>query len=229
MANPRDSKDSSGDATSLRSEQETVILSTPVELPGPKSDLASGGLSQELAAETAGGEPPTNTLPSPAAGIVRHGPGVPAILSGGRRGRTAEHIWGGGTPPAHSVRRLGGWAITSILIVASGIVLFLRFHHVPLHVTGAAITVQKAAGCRADVAGRVTTNGAAGTITYRWQFKPGGQQATTLHQTIAHGQHAADLVITLEVSGHGSSAQTAVLEVLSPDPRTASIPVVLTC
>jgi hypothetical protein len=172
--------------------------------------------------------------PSPLAGIVRYGPGIPVVLPASQGGRTAEHVWRGSPPPAPPpryarLRRLGGWALTVILLVASGVVLFLRFYHPPFHVTGAAIAQHTLAGCRVDVTGRVTTNGAAGTVTYRWLFEPGRQQATTLSQSVTSGQHAVDVIAAVEGSGQGSASQTAILQVLSPDRRTASTHITLSC
>jgi hypothetical protein len=172
--------------------------------------------------------------PSPVAGIVRYGPGIPAELPVSQGGRTAEHVWSGGPPPgpprrSARLRRFGGVALTVILLVASGVVLFLRFYHPPFQVTGAAITQHTATGCRVDVTGRIATNGAAGTVSYRWLFKPGGQQATTLRQSLTSGQHAVDVTVAVEGSGHGSASQTAILQVVSPDRRTASARVALSC
>ncbi len=172
--------------------------------------------------------------PSPVAGIVRYGPGIPVDLPVSQGGRTAEHVWSGGPPPAPPrrsarLRRFGGMALTVILLVASGVVLFLRFYHPPFQVTGAAITQHTTTGCRVDVTGRIATNGAAGTVTYRWLFKPGGQQATTLRQSVTSGQRAVDVTVAVEGSGQGSATRTAVLQVLSPGQRTASTRVVLSC
>jgi hypothetical protein len=172
--------------------------------------------------------------PSPAAGIVRYGPGVPVELPVSQGGRTAEHVWSGGPPPAPPrrsarLRRLGGTALTVLLLAASGVVLFLRFYHPPFQVTGAAITQHTTAGCRVDVTGRITTNGAAGTVAYRWQFKPAGQPGTTLRQSVISGQHAVDVTVAVEGSGSGTASRTAVLEVLSPGQRMASTHLTLSC
>jgi hypothetical protein len=177
---------------------------------------------------------PGSTPPSPVAGIVRYGPGVPVDLPVSQGGRTAEHVWSGGPPPAPPrrsarLRRLGGSALTAVLLVASGVILFLRFYHPPFQVTGAAITQHTTAGCRVDVTGRITTNGAAGTVSYRWLFEPAGQQATALRQSVASGQHAVDVTVAVEGSGSGTASRTAVLQVLSPSRRTASAHVTLTC
>src|ERR1700730_17338494 len=47
---------------------------------------------------------------------------------------------------------------------ATGVLLYLRFHHAPFQVTGAAITRQAPNGCGVNVTGQVTTNGSAGTV-----------------------------------------------------------------
>src|ERR1700728_597378 len=55
--------------------------------------------------------------PSPVAGIVRYGPGIPVELPVSQGGRTAEHVWSGGAPPAAPPRaaplgRVVGLALT---------------------------------------------------------------------------------------------------------------------
>ncbi|HUY48726.1 MAG TPA: hypothetical protein VMV92_23915, partial [Streptosporangiaceae bacterium] len=54
-----------------------------------------------------------------------------------------------------------------VLLAASGLVLFLRFHHAPFRVTGVVISQQARTGCGVDVTGRITTNGSAGTVSYQ--------------------------------------------------------------
>ena len=177
---------------------------------------------------------PSAVPASPVAGIVRYGPGVPVELPVSQGRRTAEHVWSGGPPPSPPrrsarLRRLGGSALTVLLLVASGVILFLRFYHPPFQVTGASVSQHTVAGCRVDVTGRITTNGGAGTVSYRWLFRPGQQQATTLRQSVASGQHAVDVTVAVEGSGSGTASQTAVLQVLSPSRQTASAHVTLSC
>jgi len=203
---------------------------------------AAGPAQQAAAPAPPPPPPPPAPLPekagampaSPVGGIVRYGPGVPVELPVSQGGRTAEHVWSGGPPPAPPrrsarLRRLGGTVLTAVLLIASGVILFLRFYHPPFQVTGAAISQHTAAGCRVNVTGRIDTNGAAGTISYRWLFRPGQPQATTLRQSVASGQHAVDVTVAVEGSGSGTASQTAVLQVLSPGRRTASAHVTLSC
>lgn len=166
--------------------------------------------------------------------IVRYGPGVPATRSAGQAELTAEHVWrtsGSGKPFRHRARlgRISGWVLTVILLAASGVVLYLRFHHAPFQVTGVEITQQAHNGCGADVTGRITTDGSAGTISYQWLLRPGTQPSQPLSQSVVAGQGAAYVTVAVEGQGHGSASQAVTLQVLGPDPRTASATVVISC
>jgi hypothetical protein len=118
--------------------------------------------------------------------------------------------------------RLSGWALTVILLAASGVALFLRFHHAPFHVTGVVISQQAQAGCGVDVTGRITTNGSAGTVSYQWLFRPGQQPPQPLSQSVVAGQHAVYVTVAVQGTGHGSSSQTVTLQVLGPDLMTTT-------
>jgi hypothetical protein len=170
----------------------------------------------------------------PPAEVVRYGPGVPASPSAGQGGLTAERIWRTGHPPVafrrpRRLRRLFGSALTVILLAASGMVLYLRFHHAPFHVTGVVISQQTRTRCGVDVTGRITTNGSAGTISYQWLFQPDQQPPQPLSQSVTAGQQAVYVTTALEGSGHGSATRTVTLQVLGPDPGSASTAVVVRC
>jgi hypothetical protein len=109
------------------------------------------------------------------------------------------------------------------------VVLYLRFHHSPFHVLGVAIAQETRAGCGVDVTGRITTNGAAGTVSYQWLFRPGGQPPQPLSQSVTRGQHAVYVTAAVEGSGHGSASQTVTLQVLGPDRKTVSAAVLVSC
>jgi hypothetical protein len=162
--------------------------------------------------------------------VVRYGPGVPVTVSAGQ----AELLWRTGRLPApprrrRKLRRFLGSAITVILLAASGVVLFLRFYHAPFHVTGVVIWSQTPTSCGVDVTGRISTNGAAGTVSYQWQYQTGQQAPQPLNQLAVAGQHALYVTDAIEGSGHGSASQTVTLQVLGPDPRSASAQVTVTC
>ena len=177
----------------------------------------------------------TEAVPHPVpADVVRHGPGVPVTPPAGQAGWTAERVRHTGRPPASArrprrLRRLFGSALTLVLLAASGVVLYLRFHHAPFHVTGVVISQQARAGCRVDVTGRITTNGSAGTVSYQWLFQPDQQPPQPLSQSVTADQHAVYVTTALEGSGHGSALRTVTLQVLGPDPGNASAAVVVRC
>jgi len=115
------------------------------------------------------------------------------------------------------------------LLIAAGVVLWLRFHHAPFHVTGVKITQQTKTACGADVTGRISTNGSAGTVSYQWVFKPQTQAPEPLSQSVTAGQHDVYVTVAVQGQGHGSAAQTVILDVLGPGGGTAPTVVSISC
>jgi hypothetical protein len=149
-------------------------------------------------------------------------------------GLTAERIWRTGPAPEPQrrrprLRRALGSALTVILLAASGVVLYLRFHHPAFHVSAAAITQQTPNGCGVNVTGRIATNGGAGTVSYQWLFRPDPHAPQPLTQSVIAGQKAMFVTVAVEGSGHGSASQTVTLQVLGPDQKSASTAVVIRC
>ena len=165
--------------------------------------------------------------------VIRYGPGVPALGQVSAAVPTAEEVWRAGLPgkPRRPwrPRRLAGPALSVALLVASGVVIFLRLHHAPFGVTGVAITGQAKSGCTQDVTGRVSTTGGAGTISYQWVFTPQFAAPRPLSQSVAAGQTAVYVTAAVEGQGHGSAAQAVTLQVLGPERGSASAHVVLSC
>jgi hypothetical protein len=122
-----------------------------------------------------------------------------------------------------------GSALTVLLLAASGVVLYLRFHHAPFHVTGVKISQQTQTGCGVNVTGRITTNGSAGTVSYQWLFRPDRQPPQPLSQSVVAGQHAVYVTVAVQAQGHGSASRKVTLQVLGPDTGTASRYVVVSC
>jgi hypothetical protein len=146
--------------------------------------------------------------------------------------QSAEHIWRTGRPaeaPPRRWRRLAGTALTVVLLAATAVVLYLRLHHAPFHVTGVAITQRTQSGCGVDVTGQISTNGAAGTVTYQWVIRPDQQAPQPLTQSVVAGQDQVDVTVAVQGSGHGSASRGVTLQVLSPDLRTFSTSVHLRC
>lgn len=172
--------------------------------------------------------------PRPSSDVVRYGPGVPMNMPASLASLQAERLWRTGhlpEPPRRRgrLRRLLGSALTVILLAAAGVVLYLRFHHAPFHVTGVAISQQAKNGCGVDVTGRITTNGAAGTVSYQWVLRPEWQPPNPLSQSVVAGQHAVYVTDSVEGQGRGSASLTVTLQVLGPDTGSASTTVVVSC
>jgi hypothetical protein len=173
----------------------------------------------------AGGAP---TLPD----VVRHGPGVPGAGAAGSVWTESVRQAG---PPAGQVRgrrrqRLLWTALTVILLVAAGVAVRVRFFdRPPFGVTGVAITQQTTTGCGVDVTGRIGTNGSAGTVTYQWVFRPQTRAPQPVSQSVLAGQRAVYVTVPIEGQGHGTASQAITLDVLGPNPGTASTRVTISC
>jgi hypothetical protein len=204
-----------GTAPALASTQ-TVAGSGPGDAtrPGPPAPRAAGG-----------GRPGE---------LVRHGPGVPVTTAADRTGPTAEEVWRTGLPGGKPRRkgwrrRLIGPALTVALFIASIVVIYARVHHAPFGVSGVVITGQAQHGCTVDVTGRISTSGAAGTLSYEWTFQPQAGQPQAESQTVAAGQTSVYVTAEVEGQGSGTLSQTATLRVLAPGQGSATAHVVLSC
>ena len=178
---------------------------------------------------------PTDAAPPPPSGdVIRYGPGVPATPPASQAALTAERVWRTGRPPeSHRrpprLRRRLGAALTVILLAASGVVLYLRFHHAPFHVTRVVISQRTPTACGANVTGQITTNGSAGTVSYQWLFPPDRRPPQPLSQSVVAGQHDVYVTVAVEAKGHGSTSQKVTLQVLGPDTGSDSTFVVVSC
>jgi hypothetical protein len=199
--------------------------------PAPEADAGSGETTQTFLGRATGrriGNPA-----SPPAGTVRSGPGVPAPAAADKASR-AEHIWRGGLPPGpaprRTLRRLLGSALTVVLLAASGVVLYLRFHHTPpVQVTSVTIAHRTSIACGVDLSGRIDTNGAAGTVSYQWLVQPGRRQPSPKTVAVISGQHVAQVTLILPLTGHGRASELVTLQVLAPDPKAVSANVAVKC
>jgi hypothetical protein len=178
--------------------------------------------------------PSAGPAPQSASDVLRYGPGVPASQAG----VAAEGVWRtghrSGPPPRQGrlrrVRRVLGSALTVILLVVAGVVVWLRFFdHSAFHVTGVSITKQTKTGCGVNVTGEIVTNGSAGTVSYQWVFQPQTQAPQPLSQTVIAGQHDVFVTVAVQGQGHGSATQKVTLDVLGPDPRTETTEVTISC
>src|SRR5580704_1085194 len=143
----------------------------PQFAPGGPPGPAAGG--SPAGGPPPGGSPAGGAPPRSGSDVLRYGPGVPASQAG----VAAESVWRTGhrhgPPPRQGrlrrVRRVLGSALTVILLVVAGVVVWLRFFdHSPFHDTGVKITQQTKTSCGANVTGEIVTNGSAGTVSYQW-------------------------------------------------------------
>jgi hypothetical protein len=208
--------------------------------PGPPAEVSAPAPPTQVGfvrppTEASPPRPQTEIRPiRPPTGIVRYGPGVPVGAPAQEAGPSAERVWRTGQPAVPGrrrprLRRLLGSSLTVILLAASGVVLYLRFHHPPFHVTGVVISQQTRTRCGVNVTGRISTNGAAGTVSYQWLFQPGQQAPQPLSQSVIAGQRAVYVTVADVGNGRGRASQTVTLQVLGPDPMNASTAVVVTC
>jgi hypothetical protein len=189
-------------------------------------------------AGTAQAAPPAGAAGGPAGTwdaqqVIRHGPGVPVGAAAGQAAPTAEQVWQAGPPNAaprgRRARRIASSVLSIALLVASGVVIFLRLHHGPFGVTGVAITGQARNGCTVDVTGRISTTGAAGTVSYQWIFSSQQAAPEPMSQSAAAGQPAVYVTAAIQGQSHGSVTQRVTLQVLGPGHGTASVPVTVSC
>jgi hypothetical protein len=178
--------------------------------------------------------PPPNQFPSSpspqAPELVRYGPGVPPSQAG----VSAEQVWRTGQiadPPKRPVRyrRLASLVLTVVLLAAAGVLLFLRFHHSPFHVSGAPVLSAAQNGCTVNVTGRIPTNGASGTISYQWVFTPQQAAPQPLSQSVVSGQHDVFVTVAVQGQGHGTATEQVTLQVLGPNQESASTVVKVSC
>ena len=163
--------------------------------------------------------------------LVRYGPGIPAAPSGARVEPAAARAWRGGPPePAHRRTWVGlvlGSALTVILLAASGVLFYVRFHHPPLQVTRVAIVHSGRAGC--TVAVGPPDQHQRGFWDAHLSMAVPRRVATDAALLVSAGQHSVNVQVTVEGSGNGTALQRVWLRVLHPDRRIASKDILVRC
>ncbi len=166
-------------------------------------------------------EPPGQTS-------VRFGPGVPndttaaQVWRSGRNQMETRRLQeaAAGVRPRRRRKRTTAWAGTLLFtIILAAVILWLR------QTPDAAVAVRevnvqapkKALSCdgTANIIGRVTTNGGAGTIRYIW-LRSDGQKLPEQEQRVISGAGSVELPLHWKVTGTGRFKGTATLRVLSP-------------
>lgn len=192
----------------------TVLRTTPLPVGGLDATrvaphaVASPGAPVPEGAATGGDA-------DPAGPVLRFGPGVPA--------RLPPPV----VPPRLRRRRRGQRLTLMLVVVAAAAALGWfgwQWLGPPLDVRALDVrTASAGPGCggTAEVVGTVRTNGAGGTIRYRW-VRSDGTDSGELEERLARGQREARLRLLWTFRGQGTQQAEATLEILSPDRRSDS-------
>jgi hypothetical protein len=200
-------------------QQATAPPASPFAPPAPPTNFDRGSPP---------GPAPARSAQSP--DLMRYGPGVPPSQAS----VSAEQVWRTGhmpDPPKRPVRyrALASLALTVVLLVAAGVLLFLRFHHSPFKVTGTPTLSTHQNGCTVNVTGQIPTNGSSGTINYQWVFTPQQSAPQPLSQSVVSGQHAVVVTVAVTGQGHGTASEQVTLQVIGPNQESASTVVKVSC
>lgn len=170
---------------------------------------------------------PTVNLAAPAPGeLLRFGPGVPVpatILDLGQaaavwRGENQPVAGGGNDDTRRRRRRLISWLLPLLVLIAVLAILLWQHSGSALVVTDASVqAASPSLTCdgTATVTATMHTNGAEGTITYRWH-RSDGTVSDVLRQQTTKGSTDVHVVLLWSFHGRGTVHATATLEVLSP-------------
>ncbi|MFJ9539729.1 hypothetical protein ACIRPX_21005 [Streptomyces sp. NPDC101225] len=170
-------------------------------------------------------EPPAaevpETVPDHVEGtLLRFGPGVTAAVAH----RTLRTLPALPAPAVPLRRRMRRHALPALVVLAVLVLLAWQHSGRALAVDEVAVTARPTAlGCddTADVVGLVTTNGRAGTLTYRW-IRSDGTTSGVLREVLVKGQKQARLHLRWTYRGKGHSTARAQLSILTPGHRTAA-------
>ncbi|MER6628548.1 hypothetical protein ABT301_09935 [Streptomyces sp. NPDC000987] len=221
----------------------TGVEGTVVLPPGDADETVvapSAGVEQTVVA------PPTDadeTVVAPSAGVaastdvpdrtegtvLRFGPGVTAAVAH----RTSVTLAAVPPPPAPPRRRhrLRRHALPALVLLC--VLAFLAWQRLGPSVAVRTVEVASrpaAVGCdaTADVVGVVTTNGRAGSLSYRWT-RSDGTASGVLREQVARGQRQARLHLLWSFQGKGRYTARAELHLLTPTKRTVATSLTYDC
>ncbi|MEV0181675.1 hypothetical protein AB0I54_20595 [Streptomyces sp. NPDC050625] len=138
-------------------------------------------------------------------------------------------VWRDG-PPHHTgrTRRRIGWLlgrVALVLLMAAAIGVIVWQRNTPelavTQVTVSARPTELRCDGSATVVAVVTTNGAAGSIRYRW-VRSDGTDSGELRQTVRAGQEHVSLPMRWTFHGRGTDKARVVVDILTPTAHTAS-------
>ncbi|MFI1439753.1 hypothetical protein [Streptomyces fructofermentans] len=188
----------------VRAEERTVPERTLPDGPAPDPTLLAPGAPR--APET----PPDRVEGT----VLRFGPGVTASLA--HRSHTTLPAVGAPAP----ARRRGLRRHALPLVVLIAVIAFLAWHRSGSAVTVEAVTVtsrEASLGCEgtADIVGVITTNGRAGTVSYRW-VRSDGTTSAVLREVLPSGRKQARVHLLWTFEGEGNYRARAELRIVSP-------------
>ncbi|MFI6660655.1 hypothetical protein ACIBL8_34545 [Streptomyces sp. NPDC050523] len=152
--------------------------------------------------------------------VLRFGPGVTAAIAH----RTLRTLPTMSSPPAPPRRRLRKHVLPALVVLAVLALLAWQRSGQSVVVDRVAATARPTVlGCddTADVVGLVTTNGRAGTLTYRW-VRSDGTASGVLREVMVRGQTQAHLHLRWTYRGKGHRTAQAELRILTPVHRAVT-------
>ena len=214
-------------APSAPDDQPTYALAPPAPEGQPTYALVL------RAPEDQSDDQPTYALAPPGPGeLLRFGPGVPVPAAAGLGPIAA--IWRGEAPPGEPAsrnRKLARWLLPLLVLIAVIAILLWQRSGPALAVTGAAVhpsSPSLTCGGTATLTATVHTNGASGTITYRWK-RSDGTVSDNLQQQVGKGSTTVQVVLLWAFHGQGALSPTATFELLSPGAVTAAATFTYSC
>jgi hypothetical protein len=157
--------------------------------------------------------------------VLRFGPGVTGAVP-----LPAVPL---GAPPGGRRRRAGlrRYALAGVVLLA--VLAFLAWQRLGTDLAVREVTVGTASGApdcdgTARVVAVVRTNGAAGTIDYRW-LRSDGTRSGLLHETVPDGRKQTRLRLLWTFHGQGTFRARAELRIVSPAVRPVSTSFTYTC
>lgn len=180
----------------------------------------------------------TINLSAPASGeLLRFGPGVPVPTAIADLSQ-ATAIWRGEASPADGDdarrrrrQRLISWLLPLLVLIAVLAILLWQRSGPSLTVTDVAVhAASPTLSCdgTATITATMHTNGANGTIAYRWR-RSDGTVSDTLRQQAAKGSTDVHVVLLWSFHGRGTMNATATLEVLGPSQLSAAASFAYSC